>query len=106
MLIEQIERVRRMDQLIRLHSTGNSEEFAQKLKISKKHVYNLIEELKDAGASIRYDRNQRSFVYDSPHFVESAFKVVEIAPDELMAIGGGAVLCVCNEHPAIFLKNL
>lgn len=52
MLIEQIERVRRMDQLIRLHSTGNSEEFAQKLKISKKHVYNLIEELKDAGASI------------------------------------------------------
>lgn len=42
----------------------------------------------------------------APHFVEIAFKVVEIAPDELMAIGGGAVLCVCNEHPAIFLKNL
>lgn len=102
MLIEQIERVRRMDQLIRLHSTGNSEEFAQKLKISKKHVYNLIEELKDAGASIRYDRNQRSFVYDSPHCIEISCQVVEIAPDELMAIGGGAVLCTCNERQLIF----
>lgn len=102
MFIEQIERLRQMDQLIRMRNTGNADEFARKLKISKKHVYNLIEELKDAGASIRYDRNQRSFVYDSPHFVEIAFKVVEIAPYELMAIGGGAVLCVCNEHPAIF----
>lgn len=106
MLIEQIERVRQMDQLIRLHCTGNSEEFAQKLKISKKHIYNLIEELNSVGVSITYDRNLRSFVYDSPHCIEISFKVDNLAIDELMAIGGGAVLCVCNERSAIFLKNL
>ena len=91
-----------MDQLIRMRNTGNADEFARKLKISKRHIYNLIEELNSVGVSITYNRNLRSFVYDSPHCIEISCQVVEIAPDELMAIGGGAVLCTCNERQLIF----
>jgi len=52
-----------MEQLIYHESTGTPEEFAQKLEISKRSLYNYLKILKDFGAEIRYNQHRRSYEY-------------------------------------------
>ena len=47
MIFKQIERFQYLDQLIRQKRTGNADELARKLKISRRQVYNCLEEFKD-----------------------------------------------------------
>jgi predicted DNA-binding transcriptional regulator YafY len=61
--IEQIERLKRMDELIKTKSTGNPEEFAEKLSISQSHLFNLINELKTRDAPIRYNPTRKTYYY-------------------------------------------
>lgn len=58
-----IRRIDRIDQLIRLQATGSPKELADKLGISKRTVYEYIEEMKLLGAPIKYDKYVRSYVY-------------------------------------------
>ncbi|KQC29817.1 hypothetical protein AAY42_07930 [Flagellimonas eckloniae] len=59
-----INRIEQLDQLIRLESTGNPEECAKKLNISKRSLYSLIDELKkDFKCPIIYSRHKRSYIY-------------------------------------------
>jgi hypothetical protein len=43
--------------------TGNPGEFAELLHLSRSHLYNLIGELKDYGAEIKYCRKRKTFFY-------------------------------------------
>ena len=45
--IKQIERIKMINQLIKLKNTGSPDKFALKLGISRKQLYNTIELLKD-----------------------------------------------------------
>ncbi|MEM9859439.1 MAG: hypothetical protein AAF843_18945 [Bacteroidota bacterium] len=59
-----IYRIERLDQLIRLRATGTPAECASKLGISKRTLYELINELKeDFSFPIEYNRGLQSFVY-------------------------------------------
>lgn len=66
MIQKYLNRLEYIDQLIRLESTGNAYELGQKLNISRRHIYRLLEELKDLGASIVYLRQSNSYVYSKP----------------------------------------
>ena len=55
--------LRRMDGLIHLKSTGTPEEFAQKLEISKRTLYNYLKILEDLGADIHFNKLRRSYEY-------------------------------------------
>jgi len=48
--------------------TGDPEEFATKLDISKRQLFRIIEELKDYGAPIEYNRSLRTFYYKDADF--------------------------------------
>lgn len=59
-----INRIEQLDQLIRLESTGNPEECAKKLSISKRSLYCLIDELKTGfECPIAYSRSKGSYIY-------------------------------------------
>lgn len=58
-----IEKVERLDRLIRQGSTGTAEELAQKLGISKRSVFNYLKWMKDREAPIAFSRKQKSYVY-------------------------------------------
>ncbi|MDR2969269.1 MAG: helix-turn-helix domain-containing protein [Tannerellaceae bacterium] len=64
-LFETIERAVRIHRLIKLESTGNPDEFAEKLHLKKRQVYNLLDEFRDNGACIRYNRISNSFCYEN-----------------------------------------
>ena len=55
--------LRRMDQMIRLQSTGSPEAFAKRLGVSERSMYNYLNLLKRLGAPIRFSRNQNSYIY-------------------------------------------
>jgi predicted DNA-binding transcriptional regulator YafY len=61
--LKYISRLERIDQLIRQERTGNAPAFANRLEISVRQLYNLIEELKDLGLPIEYCRTRQTFYY-------------------------------------------
>lgn len=58
-----IDRLRYIHKLIEQESTGNPEELAQLLHLSRSQLYNILDELKSYGADIAYSRTNRTFFY-------------------------------------------
>ena len=64
MAIQQImDRIQRIDQLIKMKATGSPEELADKLSISKRQVYRYLEMIKSDGKEIHYEPLRRSYTY-------------------------------------------
>jgi hypothetical protein len=63
----QLERMKKMNWLIKTEHTGNPKEFAGKLGICQSHLYNLIEDMKIDGAPIKYSRKRQTYFYER-HF--------------------------------------
>lgn len=63
-LLKYIERLKRMDDLIRSKATGTPEEFAAKLGLGKSVLMEELSELRELGAKIAYCRERRSYYYE------------------------------------------
>lgn len=57
--------LKRMDRLIYLKATGSPEDFASRLAVSKRSLFNYLSVMKELGAPIRYSRNFESYIYNS-----------------------------------------
>jgi hypothetical protein len=90
--IKQIDRIKKTHQLILNEQTGTPEEFAIKLKISRSHLYNTLDALKDFGAVIKYNKKSESFYYDSPFDLELHYSLKIISNNETKEIFGGFLL--------------
>lgn len=101
MIFKQINRLQQIDQLIRQKRTGNAEEFAAKLQISRRQVYNWIDEMRGLGLEINYDRDIRSFVYLKPYRISIALDIKELPDSEIFDIEAGmnfSKKCIlCND---------
>lgn len=63
-LYNYLNRIRRLDAMIRQKSTGTPQELAEKLGISERWLFVLLDELKqDLNCPIKYDRRRRSYIY-------------------------------------------
>ena len=58
-----LNRMERIDELIRRQATGSPEELAYKLGICRRRVYDYIDEMRDLGAPIEYNKSAHSFIY-------------------------------------------
>jgi len=61
--IRYIERLRRMDCLISLMTTGTPSEFAGKLGIGRSVLFQYIQEMREMGVDIRYSNARKSYYY-------------------------------------------
>jgi len=86
-LITRIERLQRIDSLIRLKATGSPRQLAERLEISESTLYEDLNDLKTMGAEIVYCRYYMSYKYISP--VKLIFKMQTIEQKE---ITGGHLL--------------
>jgi len=90
--IKQIERIKRVDKHIKHKTTGDPDEFSTKLGISKRQLFRIIEELKDYGAPIEYDRSLRTFYYKDEDFeMKVNFSMQFITEQDEKEIYGGFV---------------
>jgi len=63
-LIEHIHLLTRLDNLIRRKATGTPKDLSNKLGVSERHAYRLINDLKNIGFPIAYNRIQDSYCYN------------------------------------------
>lgn len=88
-LYNYLNRINRLDMLIRNKRTGPPKELADKLNISERWLYTLLDELKtELDCPIRYDRKRRSYVYDEPGKVMIGF-ASEISSPQMRTVSGG-----------------
>ena len=76
-LIDQIYRLQRINQLIRMKATGPPCQFSDRLGISERQLYRLLDELKSYGLPIEYSRAGQSYYYSRKVDFEVSFKVRE-----------------------------
>ncbi|KYG83566.1 hypothetical protein [Roseivirga echinicomitans] len=61
---KQIERIERLHNLIRLKATGTPKECAEKLEISERQLYRLLDLMKELGAPVYYEVYYRAYCYE------------------------------------------
>ena len=66
-----IERIQRIDYLIRIKGTGKASELAERLNISRAMVYHYINLMRQNGAPIKYDSYRETYYYS----YEGAFTI-------------------------------
>jgi len=102
--VKQIERIKRVDKHIKHKTTGDPEEFSTKLDISKRQLFRIIEELKDYGAPIEYNRTLKTFYYKDEDFeMKVNFTIQFITEQDEKEIYGGFVSR--NLFPCHFLAR-
>ncbi|BDX38719.1 hypothetical protein CYCD_20740 [Tenuifilaceae bacterium CYCD] len=85
--------IERIDQLIRLRTTGNPLNLANKLNISERHVYNIINKMKDVyKAPIEFDKDCNSYIYKETGRIVVGFHKETIPLNNLKKITGGKKL--------------
>lgn len=62
-LIKAVRRLEYANFLIRKKATGNLETFARKMNLSKSSVKNLLQQMKELGADIKFDRTRNTYYY-------------------------------------------
>ncbi len=90
-VIKQLNRLKKLDTLIQQAKTGAPDEFANRLGLSRSQLYNILEELKDLGAPIEYNRRLRSFYYRENFQIVTVAYVEFITPQGAERIYGGKI---------------
>ncbi|MBK7107400.1 MAG: hypothetical protein IPH62_19205 [Ignavibacteriae bacterium] len=105
--IENLERIKKINKLIKNQQTGNSNDFALKLNICRRQLFNIIEYLRAIGAPIKYNKKMETFYYDNDFNLEIKYSVKIITNEKVKNIYGGEVfydyLLKCND---IALKKI
>jgi len=91
-ITHKLERIKRMHELIRYKRTGKPAQFARKLGLSKRALYNELKELKELGAPISYNHYRESYQYLHPVEFRIGFVPPSVMQQELSYINGGATL--------------
>ena len=92
LLFREADKLQQLDQLIRLKCTGNPENLASKLGVSKRHVNNYIQTLKELGAEVSYCRTSESYVYLARYKLNVEISIEEISEKMCRNYSGGAGL--------------
>lgn len=108
-LMEKIRIIERTDALIRRKGTGSPKELANRLNISERYVYQLINLMKEMGAPIQYCSERKSYCYEFS--VEFSIGFTQKQQD-LRKIKGGAQKKIIKFPPLhdlcskrIYLRN-
>lgn len=99
-----INRIRRLDALIRRKSTKPPCELARKLDISERWLYMLLDELKEElDCPIQYDRHRRSYIYGEKGSIAFGFQK-KLSKKEEKKISGGEIVTQKCETLYLFMQ--
>ena len=73
-IVKYVQRIERIDQLIRLNATGTPKELAQRLGICETVLYETLATMREYGAPIYNDKCMQSYYYEEPCIFEFTFK--------------------------------
>ncbi|AEV99029.1 hypothetical protein A4D02_10750 [Niastella koreensis] len=68
-----IDRLSRLDHLIRIKGTGTPAQLAERLNLSERSIYDYISFMKGLGCPIKFDSYRESYFYEEDGFFVIAF---------------------------------
>jgi predicted DNA-binding transcriptional regulator YafY len=75
--------------LIESSHTGTPSEFAGKVKMSERHLREIIDEMKDLGAPIDYSRHNETYYYTEPFEIDVSCSFRRLSEKEQKNISAG-----------------
>lgn len=97
--IRQIERMQMLNKLIASRRTGNPEELANRLGISRSQLYLIIDYMKDMGLRISFSRKFNSFYYEKDARLSIEFSLKVMSSEEMENIAGGKTFDQYSVNP-------
>lgn len=82
-LIDHLYLLQRVHDRIEHKSTGTPKEFADRLHISERTLYRIMEELKDLGADIAYSTERSSYVYNNEVKINIHLKIGQMDKNQI-----------------------
>ena len=80
---------KRMHGLIQHEATGDPQQFAERLHLCRRQFFNVLDELRDLGAEIRYDRVRCTYFYANDFDLQIVIKCCPLDEKEQKRISGG-----------------
>ncbi len=90
--IQQIERLQKLNKLICQQNTGSPDELANKLNLKRTQLYEVMEQLRDQGAPIKYSRRLHTFYYSYEFNFEISLQVKVLTGNEVKNVYGGGMI--------------
>ncbi len=90
--LKQLERLRKIHQLIKLENTGTPKELAKKLHISERQTYLVLEQLKEMDAPVMFNRRTATYYYKHNYELTIHISIQVMAGEKLMNIYAGRQL--------------
>ncbi|MGF7138630.1 hypothetical protein [Roseimarinus sediminis] len=82
--------IEKMSKLIEIEKTGNAEEFAEKLGISRSQLFIELDDLKAFNVDIKYSRSKHSFVYTGNKRIITQAPILVVDRNTTLKIKGGS----------------
>lgn len=100
--IQQLERLKRLNELIKAKCTGRPEMLCNKLNIGRRQLFKDLEIFKDMGAEIAYSKIRETYYYLNGDELEISYSFRIIQKKEIQNINGGFFL---NNLQSVFFMR-
>lgn len=90
-LFQQIDRMKYIHHLINKERTGNPDSFACKLQLSKRQLFNILDEMRILGLDIRYSKMRETYFYSGDKYLDISYSLRELSEDEVNNIYAGII---------------
>ena len=87
-----LDRIDKINRLVKNGNTGSPGEFASKLGVSRTSLYELIDELRSRGAPIVYSKSTKTFFYREPFDISITCNLKPLTDKEGRTLSGGTYL--------------
>ena len=94
---KQIERLQKVHKLIAQRNTGTPKQFARNVHVSERHLYNIIEYLRELDAIVCYDKKFQSYYFEESFDLDVQISVRVLTRDEVRNIYGGSKILSENK---------
>ena len=108
-ILKHIKRLRYIDYMVRKKATGNLESFAKKNHLCKSAMAGVIQEMKELGFPIRFDRSRNTYYYDEDGAMVGTLFIGNgqiLSREEVAKINVGNDLCFSEITVFELCKNL
>lgn len=102
--LKNLERLQQLHNLITNECTGAPATLANKLHISERLVYNIIEQLKSFEANIAYSRSRKTYYYKDDFKLDVHISVTIMSDGEITQIFGGSYFLQKIHYSARFVQ--
>lgn len=87
--IKYLDRLKRINELVKAKKTGSPKELAQKLGISVSHLHRCINEMKEMGVPVDFCRYSNSYYYNKEFDLRVTYSIKLVSEEECRQISGG-----------------